>query len=215
MSLVFNVDSDGVVYDWHGFMAPYLERVFGKPVQRWDTWDMAAQMGVTKKEFYKAFDQAVEDGVFRWGEAVPGSIEALRTLVDAGHRVRIVTNKVLKGSYKSEAAMRDTVRWYSSHQLADQLEFVFTGSKWGKSGYPADVVIDDKPDLAWVQPFPAVNILFDQPWNRDGLSNLAQVGQDPNFDNPELYRAVGWGQVLELAEQIGGGVLLDKSPVVV
>lgn len=214
--LVFNVDSDGVVYDWHGFMTPYLEEAFGKPVERWDTWDMAEQMGVTKKEFYKVFDQAVGDGCFRNGVAIPGAIEGLNTLIDAGHRVRIVTNKILSGVNKTHMAIVDMVTWYTWHDLTDKVEFVLTGSKWGKSGYPADVVIDDKPDLAWAQGYPTVNILFDQPWNQAGLGNVAEVGDSPNFEDFYLYRAKGWRDVLELAEQIGSyTILLDKSPVVI
>lgn len=215
--MIINVDSDGVVYDWHGFMIPYLSDRLGVEVTResFDNWDLAANLGIPKKEFYKHFDAAVNAGAFLLGAPIEGAIDALHSLIDTGHRVRIVTNKILKGNKKASVAMRSCISFYEQHDLADQVEFVLTGSRFGKTAYTADLVIDDKPDLSWVQPYPTVNALFDQPWNRSTLKHLARINEDPNFDNPEIYRAEGWLEVLELVEQMGGGILVDKSPTVV
>lgn len=215
-SLTLNVDSDGVLYDWHGWMIPYLAKHTGHEMTLDDfsQWDMAASLGISKKEFYKIFDRAIYDGAFAYGSPIPGAVEAVSTLVDAGHRVRIVTNKSLAENKKSQRAMEDFLIFYGNHfGNLDQVEIVFTGSRYGKSGYPADVVIDDKPDLSWTQLYPAVNVLFDQPWNQ-GVRVDYLVGPGA------VLRASGWTDVLELVEQMGGGILIDKSdsdrsPVVV
>jgi hypothetical protein len=184
--MVINIDSDGVVYDWHGFMIPFLTDRLGVEMTRdsFIEWDLAQSLDVSKKDFYQVFDEAVFANAFKLAGEVPGAIHAVRSLVNDGHRVRIVTNKILKGSSKTYRAQVDTLAWYHENIGLDQLEMVFTGSKHGKSAYPADIVIDDKPDMEWTQPG-AMNLLFDQPWNR-------AVPDDPGGH----IRAVGWAGAL-------------------
>jgi hypothetical protein len=141
-------------------------------------------------------------GVFQRGVPIKGSIQGIKALRDAGHRVRIVTSKIMEGKSRlSQWAMSDTLHWYNLQGLGD-LEFVFTGSVHGKTGYPADVVIDDHPSLEWVQD-DAFNILFAQPWNAGALTS----------HGPLPYVAHGWDQVLKLIEWHTEQA--DRSPVVI
>jgi hypothetical protein len=196
--VIINVDMDGVVYD----MVTQAEVLRKKPFERY-TWDL----GLTGTELKAMFTELTLAGLFRFGMAIEGALPAIRKLRGAGHRVRIVTDKNLPTAYSTHVARIDTLDWLHISGLAD-IEVIFTGNK--AEGYPADLVIDDKPDLAWVQGG-AVNVLFDQPWNLDGLGKVAGVNEEPNFpDVMNLRRAFGWTDVLELVEQMGGGILQEK-----
>jgi 5'(3')-deoxyribonucleotidase len=191
MSLVINVDSDGVVYDWHGYMVPFLSDALGVELDRnqFTEWDLAKAVQVSKAKFYELFEQAVNKGAFRKGEPLPGAIEGLKKLMADGHRVRIVTSKILRNELLSEWAMVDTVTWYYGIQCLHGLELVFTsGSR--KVDYKADVVIDDKPDFGWVQD-EAYNLLFDQPWNRSVTAVYNHA-----------FRVDGWEEILDMVESI-------------
>jgi len=64
-----------------------------------------------------------------------------------------------------------------------------------KQGYPADIIIDDKPNLDWTQQG-AHNLLFDRPSNED-LSKSDIL--------PHRYtRDVGWQAVLDYVDDVAG-----------
>lgn len=202
--MIINVDSDGVVYS----LDSALDKLYPQIVRDRTRWDYGNPDAIER-----FFTEGVLLGVFLVGEPVPGAIDGIRALEAAGHRVRIVTSKTMGTDYLTYVARVNALEWYDRHDLS-HLEIAFTGHEWGKDAYPADLVIDDQPDLKWTQSAPTVNVLFDQPWNRDPLAYVARVQERPNFDGwLQLHRAFGWGDVLELAEQMGGGILLDKAGV--
>lgn len=189
LPLTINVDMDGVVYD---VMSEYL-RMFAphvryEEVTSWSVWEHTGQ---SKAEFWQAFHSGVRMGLFLKGEEYTGASSAIRQLTKAGHRVRIVTSKTLSGTEQTRLARVDTLGWLSDRGLG-RLEVVFTGG-YAKQGYPADVIIDDKPTLEWVQPG-RLNILFDQPWNQE-LSGDVYVPSD-------LIRAQTWAHVVRQVERV-------------
>ena len=204
MSFVINVDSDGVVYDMVGIVKNRLQRKLDRDLPVPDDWHFGS-WGLDPSEIRSMFEDEARHNLFGLGAAVTGAVEGIFRLVNAGHQVRIVTNKGWSALGKgSKNAMQDTVQWYYGVGLLGLVDLVFVEN--GKQGYPADVVIDDKPDLTWVQA-DAVNILFDQPWNQK-LSGVTELTEG------SWYRAENWRDVLEVVEQMGGGILIDKSPVV-
>lgn len=126
---------------------------------------MAASMGIQSDTFWDFFHQATADGLFLTGEPISGSIPVLKRLAKK-YRVRIITHKHLRIASSTAHAMRDTISFYEGHGLLQNVELIFPQSVFHKQGFPAEVVIDDKPDLGWAQDG-AVNILFDQPWNEE------------------------------------------------
>lgn len=83
-------------------------------------------------------------------------------------------------------AQKQTLTWLYTHGLLGIVEVAFATDK---QGYTADVVIDDKPTLAWALP-DALNILFDQPWNRE-IETPKLVGGEAL-----VVRGYGWKDVL-------------------
>lgn len=177
--LVINIDSDGVVVDFTAGVTPFLEDAgYEVDTSEWN-------LGVPAEEFGRIFSKAIMSGVFISAPEIPGAVDAINALVADGHRVRIVTSKIMSNGKDTFYSELDTLGWYNTRGLSN-LEFVFTGDKWGKTEYPADLVIDDHPRLEWAQHGRA-NLLFDQPWNR-GVRYARPFG-------PTIQRLRGWADL--------------------
>lgn len=166
--LTINVDVDGVVYDFVGSFLR-IARAYGEvgaelttdDITSWAVWD---HVGISKSRFWDRFHEYIAyDNLFSTGDAIFGAVPVLKDL-SSEHRVRFVTSKTL--SYKDTTLMarQQTLDFLARTCGFHRNEVVFTGGH-AKQGYPADVVIDDKPNLEWVQEG-ALNILFAQPWNK-------------------------------------------------
>lgn len=185
--LVINFDLDGVIYNFSTQIRQIADRTdvriimeeYGAPLPEGEVpmnteWNMEKAFGISKKAFWHLFYLAVERGAFRDGEAFPDSVETVDYCVRRGHRVRIVTSKQFSDPRKSLVAQRDVLSWlYENTPWYHQVEIVFASDK---QGYLADVIIDDKPDLSWVQDH-STNLLVAQPWNAtfEGY-NMAEIG---------------------------------------
>lgn len=214
--LTLNIDMDGVIYDMVG---PLVAIARYKQAQELfdfdeaaistnvDDWDIAAAWGMrSKTQFWKFFYWAVEEGLFFNGRPIDGSIDAIGNFVAAGHRVRIVTAKRFNERLVTRKAQKDCLDWLNIYAAGwvNKVEIAFTSNK---QGYEADVIVDDKPSLAWVQTgehTPGVakaNVLFDHTWNQ-GVDAMP-VGMFPCI--PHLYRAENWEQVEYLVGRLSQG----------
>lgn len=185
--LIINSDVDGVVYDYSGQLYKMGYDYFGRktPWPEPEGWDTHVTMGIEEEEFWSFFHSCVSQGVFRRGEPIPGAGDAIQQWVKEGHRVRLVTNKHLRYPNSTLYAQIDMLHFLHSRDLINDVEIVFAMGKYKKQGYPADVVIDDKPTLEWAQEG-ALNILFHQPCNK-------------NVEVPDgIIRVDGWNKVLEV-----------------
>lgn len=194
-ALTVNVDMDGVVYRMTKRLRQLMQRdgLVGSNCPTPTTWDIPEAWQMPRKAFWEAFhNYTCHDKLFGSGEAEAGAVEALQVMRSQGHRVRIVTSKTLNSTTSTMQARIDTVRWLTAAGLGN-LEVVFTGG-YAKQGYPADIVIDDKPALEWVQSKPAVNLLFHQPWNA-GI-DLYGVSR-----HERLLRVRDWQHVLHVVDR--------------
>lgn len=174
-----NVDSDSVVYDLNAELVSRAKRFFGEDYPTPTHWSLAESWGITEAESRLFFEEETAYGLYRYGHAIEGAREGLHYLAGQGHDIRIVTHKHAM-AWATSTAMIDTVAWYGSQGLLDIVDLVF--ARGDKTTYPADVVIDDKPNCAWAQ-LGALNLLYAQPWNRDvdyrfrmaGVENWEQV----------------------------------------
>jgi len=187
MKLILNVDMDGVIYDFHSQMTSYAEQILDRKLVESGEWSMYEEWGIERSEFYQMFHRAIaEDELFSRGMEIEGAVAAVHQLHRDGHRIRIVTSKKLRNDESSLKAQKQTLTWLYTHGLLGIVEVAFATDK---QGYTADVVIDDKPTMQWAQPS-ALNILFDQPWNRDIETPLLHNG------GSLVVRGYGWKDVL-------------------
>jgi len=159
---LINIDLDGVVYDFADEIRWWceieLDRVPLPAVTDWHFW---REWGLSDDEWPELFRTAVIEGeVFAYGRPYPGAIERINQLQEKGWTIRFVTHKNILDPEATRAAQRQTVDWLYEHGIGmHQLAFAAD-----KSRFDADVIIDDKPDLSWVQKG-RMNLLFAQPWN--------------------------------------------------
>ncbi len=185
--MIINVDSDGVVYDMMGILTRRTEVRLQRSLPMTEDFGLT-NWNLSKDEIDQIFEFESQQHLFDFGEAIKGAVHGVLGLTD-NHQVRIVTNKSLKALGRGAMpAMQDTVSWYQGVGLLGLVDVVFTNG-YGKQAYPADIVIDDQPNMAWTQEG-AANILFDQPWNKE-------LTGEPNG---RWIRAGDWDSVLELVE---------------
>jgi len=162
--LIINCDVDGVVYNFNQEITRHAEERFERQLPEATSWSIWKDWGITKAEWWKLFGDAIRDGVFLHGDAIEfgKGINAIKQWSEDGHRVRLVTSKGGPTNQLVAIAQRDTISWLEQQGILPFVEVCFTGGD--KSGYLADVVIDDHPNLKWAQEG-ARNLLLAQPWN--------------------------------------------------
>jgi len=188
--LTINCDSDGVLYDYSKEFWRMAEKHYGRKFPPSQGWGQHETMGISEKEYWDFFHFCATNGVFRHGKPIPGGIDALRAWAKEGHRVRVISHKNLVRSASTYHAQSDMIYWLHNQKILHKVEVVFPLGKFHKQGFPADVVIDDKPDLQWAQANAALNILFDQPWNADA--------ELPDW----IVRGRDWEHIRELVAEV-------------
>ena len=194
--MVINVDLDGVVYDFTDAMREAFDYRGWEGAGEWpdphiwQTWDV---WPISRKDFYEVLYAEVLDGyLFRLGNLIDGAQEGMQRLKQNGFYVRIVTAKTFNDPNVTRMARHNVLRFLDLYDLPHH-ELVFSGRR-GKGDFRADITVDDKPKLGgWVQDG-ALNLLFDQPWNRT-------IAEMPDFfERPGWFdRARNWNDVVELA----------------
>ncbi len=169
--VIINVDMDGVLADLVGTCRQLIHEEYGIPLQQMPgpyDWEFTNWPVVPFPLFKRP-------GLWLKPEPYPGALATMHMLHDDGHELRVVSHKPTPGSRS------DAMHWLNQHGISDIADVIFV--RGGKQAFPADVVIDDKPTQEWAQE-DAVNLLFDQPWNRT-VETL-----------PGVIRAHGWSGVL-------------------
>lgn len=175
MSQVINVDLDGVVYDFKGFMADWLikKRLMDEWVEiketSWNFWeDWNVPYGLYEREFRTAL---AEGSLWRDGDAIPGASEFLWRFHDDGYYIRIVTRRLVHSGLHSRAII-GTAHWLDANRIP-YWEIVFLGPNDRKGVFQADYAIDDNPNYILDQNAAGIEaFLFEQghnqntPWQR-------------------------------------------------
>lgn len=212
---IVNVDVDGVLY-------PFTERMrqafawradmgvmtFESHPDQWDEpteWRLHKSWPVTWREVHRVMhSEILDESLFRIGEPIHHAQWGMATLIDMGFHVRIVTSKTFDDEFVTKRARISTLRWLDFHDIPyDTISF--SNGKIGKTSYRADITIDDKPQLEdWVQPG-AINLIFDQPWNK----------VIPEFPKnvTDVRRAFGWTDVIRKLEYEMSYKLSDEAVV--
>ncbi len=208
--LTINIDADGVLYDYSGEFWKMAREHYGRTFPPSLGWNQHEVMGIDEEEYWEFFHHCARNGVFRNGDAIPGGIESIRQWYKAGYRLRVVTHKSLRHAESTYHAQSDMVHWLHEQGVINKVELVFPKGEYHKQGFPADVVIDDKPDLKWAQE-DAVNVLFDQPWNQtEDVAPIEHILYSPAspshthslYATPRIYRAKGWDEVRSIVTKV-------------
>lgn len=159
------IDLDGVCYDFGGSLIEYLvthRKMNRKLLTPSTRWDFYLDWGLTLEDFLEACHEGAKaEVVFAYGDAFPGTHEALQRLVDAGHTLHVVTDRSFGGPGVSEAI---TAKWVA-RELPKIASLTFSPDKTVAN---VDAMIDDK-----LQNYDALEeqgcavYLFDRPWNQD------------------------------------------------
>ncbi len=188
--MIINVDLDGVVYRFEPEYRKLVEKahhLWGNPVTLdvANCWSLSESYGISEQQARNIFETGVKAySLFSSGDMMAEAALWLDR-INKQHDVRFVTEPGFQGKAQVRAmAIKQKAQWLADMGLGNYPLILSSGSK---QGYPADVIVDDKPDLKWAQEG-KVNILFDQPWN-----------QTPDYHTPwlgmSLIVAKSWQQV--------------------
>lgn len=134
------IDLDGVVANFTKGWMTFYNRQFGTNLTVADSthWDDVVDLThfADLAEFWDWASDLDDRSVFWHLEAFPGAVEALRSLVNAGHQVIILTTK-------PEFAVGDTMEWIETHRIP-AAEVHILEDKWTVG---CAVYLDDGPHL--------------------------------------------------------------------
>lgn len=157
------VDQDGVLANYtKAHLAaiaahfPELRRICENEVTKWNT----------ENHFPRAYRTQIEALALRAGfffdlEPIPGAIEAMNAMLEAGHDVRICTapKKIFDNCVAEKFA------WVKKHLGQRFVErIIMTRDKTLVHG---DILIDDKPSISGERTPTWKHVLYDQPYNRN------------------------------------------------
>lgn len=138
------LDCDNVLYPFTDGFARVAERLglrlaSQRPVLRWEFW---RDWGLTVDQFNEVFTAGAADGhIFECEDPLPGAVEGVRRLVDAGHEVHLVTARSWPGC--EQVCRTATYRWLGLHGFPLH-SVTFTDDK---TVVECDLFVDDQPDV--------------------------------------------------------------------
>jgi uncharacterized HAD superfamily protein len=163
-TLDIGVDLDGVVYDFVADLRIWIHTTTGKPLAEMTTptnWRFFNDWGLSDKEFMSHYASGVNAGhIFRASPPYPGAIENMHALVAQGHRLHIITARIIPQA--SQAAARSTELWLADYEVP----FTSLTITCDKHLVPTDVFLEDSDptydilDAAGSNPW-----LLDRPYN--------------------------------------------------
>lgn len=144
-AFVFGVDLDGTCADFYGGLRPIAADWLGVSVESLPmvvSWELP-EWGIDKAPGgYAALHRyaVTQRQFFRSLKPMPGAPVALRTLSEAGVRIRIITHRLFI-KYFHQTAVQQTVEWLDYHDIP-YWDLCFMRDK---SAVGADLYIEDSP----------------------------------------------------------------------
>lgn len=155
------IDLDGVVVDFASFMKT---------------------SGMTSAEVKK------HPGAYLGMPAMPGALDAVRSIIGAGYEVWIATKPPTGVAY----AYGDKAAWVMNYLPELKRRIIVTHHK-GMLGRPGDILIDDRPHKAFCEEFAGQVLQF-----------------SPTFGWPEVLAALGIGQGRNSPQEGDGRLIAPK-----
>jgi 5'(3')-deoxyribonucleotidase len=162
--LDIGVDLDECVYPFLDVLRHWIHQDTRRPLHTLPPptdWSLPEQWGYQPDELHAIVARGVAAGViFRSGSPIPGALEALRQIADAGHRIHIVT---ARHAIDVDDVVEEDTRWWVKEYGLPHTSLTFSSDK---SVVPTDVLIDDSPDnYAALEAAGSSPWFFDRPWN--------------------------------------------------
>lgn len=134
------VDIDDVLFPWADTAHMLCERAGITNGRMYDSWQMWESYGCTKKDWLNAVKGMVLDGYYVTRHPMPGALESMERLKQAGHTIHLVT---ARGKFALGAQIRTaTIEWLDKFQVPhDTLTF-----SPDKTVLPTDFFIEDNVD---------------------------------------------------------------------
>lgn len=159
-------DLDGVVYNFRKVLSDYLissGRVECTLENALPHWDFFEGWDLTVEEYLRLYRAGVDDGyVLRLGDPLPGSVEGMQRLYDAGHSIHIVTDRKIATDPNQPALL--TEAWLLEHGVP----FNSLTLSSDKTAVATDYFIDDRYENYVARVGAGMNChLLTQPWNAD------------------------------------------------
>lgn len=164
---VLGLDLDGVCGDYLAMMRIVAsDRIGVPPADLPDPANWGLEVWFEDHAgFLSAHREAVhERRIFKTLPVITGAVEAIRSLTDDGHRVRIISNRLMDGVGR-EIVVGDTMGWLAANGFVWH-DIAFVGGD--KSVVAADVHIDDSPSV--IRALASAGrevVVFEQPYNKD------------------------------------------------
>lgn len=154
---------DGVIADWGAAYGELLDEYGAEAAgipRRADQRSFDLNAGRSAREREIIADVMVCPGFYSRLREIPGAKKALKSILKAGHDVRIVTSPWVS----NPTCASDKLNWIRAHY----------GTRWAqrviittdKTLVRGDVLIDDKPEVTGASTPSWYHVLFDQPYNR-------------------------------------------------
>lgn len=168
---VVALDMDGVLADFMGLLFRRMEQRHGLMLNVSDV--TASNLGDVYgwREYDRMKTIFNEPGFFAEIEPYPGAIDAVNTIIDAGHHVEICTSPTAirdpSGVKKlNPYCLHEKIEWIARYLPRLAKHVTITKAKWLVS---ADYLVDDADYNIgpWCERYPdRIGLVVDQPWNR-------------------------------------------------
>jgi len=169
---IIGLDLDGTTVIYNHAIARHIIRILGlnltedEFLARFpnpDTYNFTNWSDIDSFETFKKFHvDAVNNGIYRELEMFDGASAALNKLSAAGHHIRVITSRFVKGGQHA-IVVADTA-WSLDKNKIPYKDIMFTARK---TDVFADVYIDDSPEnIIAFQKADRPYIIFDALYNR-------------------------------------------------
>jgi len=189
--MLIGLDLDGVCYNWDKTARYMLRKRYvnsGRviPIELTTesrSWDYIME-AVTPDDWKWLWSEAIDQGLYRYGNVVKGAIEGVQELNELGDVIVI--------THRPKTAVHDTLVWLSTMFDKAPLSGLVIQSHKGQRKSDVrpqpDVYIDDAIHNAEdiLENTDKRIIVYDQPWNQSGP-----------VSHKRLARAYGWSEVVK------------------
>lgn len=160
------IDIDGVCY---GFSEAFCRNMEWDPLKV-DKWEFFKDHGMDTETFLKMCRSMIRHGkLFKYGDVLPGTVQALQTLSREGHYLYFVTDRAALAG--DDLYLKETIKIYTERWLEDNFipwhNVYYTGDKATEAKeLGLDYFLDDKVENYEDLLAAGVDVLlYDQPWN--------------------------------------------------
>jgi len=196
------VDMDGVIANWGAQYDHDLDQIGEAAMWIPRTADQRTfDLNAGRSEAQQAVIAQVmaRPGFYRELEPFPGAVEALKTMLAAGHEVEIVSSNWPD----NPSCADDKIAWVREHLGKDWVRRVTLTHD--KAAVRGDILIDDRPDIPGAEHTEWVQVLFDQPYNQHVdtfriLDWTTPVEAEGNWKS-RLLQALAFARERETTEQ--------------